>query len=303
MPRFAAIGLDHRHIYDLTQGLLDAGAECVGYDPDTTDPRVLAGFPQALPACPRQRKPRGCWTIPAIDFIVIAAVPRDRADLAIAAMRRGKDVMVDKPGVTTAAQLAAVAGGGGGDRAASGRSRSAAWPRRRSRRRCASCVPANWAGWCRPRRLAPHRLNRALRPAWFFDTPAYGGIINDIGVHSIDQFLAFAGCRRCRDRAQHDRRVRHRTAGFEDFAELVLTTPSVRGYVPAGLVHARRPADLGRRALVRGRHRRHAGTAQEPGHRGPPRHRSYVRRQPQRHALHGLQHAAGDLLSRLRRPA
>ena len=26
MPRFAAIGLDHRHIYDLTQGLLAAGA-------------------------------------------------------------------------------------------------------------------------------------------------------------------------------------------------------------------------------------------------------------------------------------
>ena len=40
--------------------------------------------------------------------------------------------------------------------------------------------------------LAPHRLNRALRPSWFFDRPAYGGIINDIGVHSIDQFLAFA---------------------------------------------------------------------------------------------------------------
>ena len=40
--------------------------------------------------------------------------------------------------------------------------------------------------------LAPHRLNRALRPSWFFDRPAYGGIINDIGVHSIDQFLALA---------------------------------------------------------------------------------------------------------------
>ena len=54
MPRFAAIGLDHRHIYDLTQGLLDAGAECVGHNPDTTDPRVLDGFPQAFPAGSRQ---------------------------------------------------------------------------------------------------------------------------------------------------------------------------------------------------------------------------------------------------------
>ena len=146
-------------------------------------------------------------------------------------------------------------------------------------------------------RLAPHRLNRALRPAWFFDTPAYGGIINDIGVHSIDQFLAFA------DAA--DAEIVHSTIGafgteppgFEDFAELVLATPAVRGYVPAGLVHARRPADLGRRTVVHRRHRGHAGTAQEPGYRGPRGHRPYVRRQPQRHALRRLQRVAGDLLS------
>ena len=35
-------------------------------------------------------------------------MPRDRAELAIEAMRRGKDVMVDKPGITTLEQLAAV---------------------------------------------------------------------------------------------------------------------------------------------------------------------------------------------------
>ena len=52
MPRFAAIGLDHRHIYDLTQGLLEAGAECAGYNPDTTDPRVLAGFRKRFPHVP-----------------------------------------------------------------------------------------------------------------------------------------------------------------------------------------------------------------------------------------------------------
>ena len=57
MPRFAAIGLDHRHIYDLTQDLLDAGAECAGYNPDTTDPRVLAGFRSVSRMC-RQRTPR-----------------------------------------------------------------------------------------------------------------------------------------------------------------------------------------------------------------------------------------------------
>jgi predicted dehydrogenase len=79
--------------------------------------------------------------------------------------------------------------------------------------------------------LAPHRLNRTLRPAWFFDAPAYGGIINDIGTHSIDSFLEFADA--------EDAEIAHASIaafgteppGFEDFAEVVLTTPSVRGYV------------------------------------------------------------------------
>jgi predicted dehydrogenase len=78
--------------------------------------------------------------------------------------------------------------------------------------------------------LAPHRLNRALRPAWFFDKPAYGGIINDIGVHSIDQFLAFAGTRDVEIASSTVGMFGTLPHGFEDFAEFTLTTPSVRGY-------------------------------------------------------------------------
>lgn len=29
--KFAAIGLDHRHIYEMTGRLLELGSECVGY--------------------------------------------------------------------------------------------------------------------------------------------------------------------------------------------------------------------------------------------------------------------------------
>ena len=229
MPRFAAIGLDHRHVYDLTQGLLDAGAECVGYNPDTTDPRVLAGFRKRFPHVPAAETAR-LLDDPAIDFVVIAAVPRDRADLAIAAMQRGKDVMVDKPGVTTAAQLAAVEQAV----AETGRFWSVALGRLASpaQQEALRIVRSGELGrLVHTTALAPHRLNRALRPAWFFDAPAYGGIINDIGVHAIDQFLAFADA--------DDAEIAHSTVGafgteptgFEDFAELVLTTPAVRGYV------------------------------------------------------------------------
>ncbi|HYY83445.1 MAG TPA: gfo/Idh/MocA family oxidoreductase, partial [Beijerinckiaceae bacterium] len=52
MTRFAAIGLDHRHIYDLVGELRTAGGTCVGYWPQTTDPRVLAGFRERFPEVP-----------------------------------------------------------------------------------------------------------------------------------------------------------------------------------------------------------------------------------------------------------
>ena len=229
MPRFAAIGLDHRHIYDLTQDLLDEGAECVGYNPDTTDPRVLAGFRKRFPHLPSAETAR-LLDDASIDFVVIAARPCDRAELAIAAMRRGKDVMVDKPGITTPEQLAAV------ERAVeeTGRIWSVCIGRLASPavQEALRIVRSGELGRVvHTTSLAPHRLNRALRPAWFFDRPAHGGIINDIGVHSIDQFMAFANA--------DDATIEHASIsafgtepeGFEDFAELVLTTPSVRGYV------------------------------------------------------------------------
>jgi predicted dehydrogenase len=229
MARFAAIGLDHRHIYDLTQDLIDAGTECVGYNPDTTDQRVLAGFRKRFPHVPAVETAR-LLDDPSIDFVVIAARPCDRAGLAIAAMRRGKDVMVDKPGITTLEQLAAV------ERAVAetGRIWSICLSRLASPalQEALHIVRSGEIGrLVHTTALLPHRLNRALRPSWFFDRPAYGGIINDIGVHSIDQFLAFADAVDAEIVLSSIGAFGTEPEGFEDFAELVLATPSVRGYV------------------------------------------------------------------------
>jgi predicted dehydrogenase len=229
MPRFAAIGLDHRHIYDLTQDLLDAGAECVGCNRDTTDPRVLAGFRRRFPQVP-EVEPKRLLEDRSIDFVVIAARPCDRADLAIAAMQCGKDVMVDKPGITTLDQLIAV------ENAVqeTGRIWSICLGRLASPavQEALRIVRSGELGrLVHTTSLAPHRLNRALRPSWFFDTPAYGGIINDIGVHSIDQFLAFAGADNAEIVSCSVGAFGTEPPGFEDFAELVLATPTVRGYI------------------------------------------------------------------------
>ncbi len=228
MARFAAIGLDHRHIYDLTQGLLDAGQVCAGYWPETTDPRVLEGFRKRFPAIPAAGKD-ALLNDPSIDFVVIAAVPRDRAALAIAAMRHGKDVLTDKPGVTTFAQLAEVEHTVG----ATGRIYSIALGHllSPSMQVALAMVRAGAIGrLVQVTALSPHRLNRALRPSWFFERDAYGGILTDIGTHQIDQFLAFAEA--------EDATIVHSTIaafgteppGFEDFGEIVLSTATVSGY-------------------------------------------------------------------------
>jgi predicted dehydrogenase len=228
MARFAAIGLDHRHVYDLTAGLLEAGATCVGYNPDTTDPRVLAGFRKRFPDVPAAETER-LLDDGSIDFVVLSAKPSDRTELAIAAMRRGKDVMSDKPGVTTLAQLDAVRA----TVAETGRIWSICVGRVASPavQEALRVVRSGELGrLVQVVSLAPHRLNRALRPAWFFDKPAYGGIINDIGVHSIDQFLAFAEAPEAEIVSATIGAFGTEPAGFEDFAEIILQTPSVRGY-------------------------------------------------------------------------
>jgi predicted dehydrogenase len=239
MPRFAAIGLDHRHIYDLTAGLLAAGADCVGHDPETTDPRVLAGFRKRFPDIPAIARDR-LLDDPSIDFVVIAAVPRDRAALAIEAMQRGKDVMVDKPGITTHDQLTAI-------EAAirdTGRIWSVALGRLLSPAVQEALRVARSGELGRLvslTSLAPHRLNRALRPAWFFDREAYGGIITDIGVHSIDQFLAFANAPTADIAAATIGAFGTEPAGFEDFAEITLRAGGMTGtmrldwFTPDGL--------------------------------------------------------------------
>src|ERR1700724_2857662 len=91
--RFAAIGLDHRHIYDLVRGLLDSGAECAGFCTGD-DALPLAGFIERFPGLARVADRRRLLEDTSIDLIVSAAVPCERADIAVAAMRHGKDVMV-----------------------------------------------------------------------------------------------------------------------------------------------------------------------------------------------------------------
>ncbi len=229
--RFAAIGLDHRHIYDQVAGLLAIGAECVGYWTREDVPPV-AGFIKRFPQIPRVTDRSQLLNDPSIHLIVSAGIPSERADIAIEAMRHGKDVMVDKPGVVTDAQLRAV-------RAAqeeTGRIYSINFTERfevRAVTRADEFIRAGAIGRVvQTLGVGPHRLNKPTRPAWFFERAKYGGILADIGSHQIDQFLYLTD--------SEDAEVVTSTVGnfanadhpeLEDFGEMLLRSDRASCYV------------------------------------------------------------------------
>jgi len=182
---------------------------------------------------PALARPEVLLEDPQIDLIVCAAIPAQRADIAIAAMRHGKDALVDKPGVTTAEQLLRVQEVA----AQTGRIFSICFSERhivpavqealKMVRAGAIGTPIQTLG------MGPHRLNAAIRPDWFFEASQFGGILVDIASHQIDQFLAFTD--------STDAQVVHSHVGhygdqlphpgFDNFGEIILQTPDHRGYV------------------------------------------------------------------------
>ncbi len=190
--KFAAIGLDHRHIYDQVGSLRGIGAECVGYW-SSEDVPPIEGFVKRFPDVPRIEDKAQLLEDPSVQLIVTAGIPSVRADIAIEAMRHGKDVMVDKPGVVTEEQLAAVRE----VQAETGRIYSVNFTERfevRAVTRAEELIKAGAIGRVvQTIGLGPHRLNKPTRPDWFFKRAEYGGILADIGSHQIDQFLHLTG--------------------------------------------------------------------------------------------------------------
>lgn len=229
--KFAAIGLDHRHIYGQAGHMQDVGAEFVSWW-TRGDPGTLDGFGKRFGDVPRVNDRRTILEDPDIDLVLIAAIPSDRAALAIEAMEHGKDVMVDKPGCTTLEQLDEI-------KACVART-GRIWSVDFSERFEVACVTraselvrdgaigkvVQTVG------LGPHRLNRHLRPGWFFDKQHYGGILCDIASHQIDQFLYFTGSTDADiTMAAVGNYANPNDPGLQDFGELSLRSGTAHGYI------------------------------------------------------------------------
>ena len=188
--RVGVIGLDHIHGLVLAVRLWQAGATIAAFH--ASGGKNVAAMKLLGPKA-TSSSIDAIIEDPTIDLIVTAAIPRDRGDIAVRALRAGKHVVADKPGVTTLDGLAAI------DEALAETDRR--WwvmfgERFENRAVAEACRRAQLGDIGRVVSvlgLGPHRMGADGRPDWFWDPVATGGILVDIGSHQADQFLMATG--------------------------------------------------------------------------------------------------------------
>jgi predicted dehydrogenase len=228
--RFAAIGLNHGHIYAQVDLLLRAGAELVSFY--AQEPHLVEKFAQTYPQARLARTVQEILEDETIHLIVSASIPNERAPLGIAAMQHGKDFMSDKPGFTTFDQLALARQ----VQAETGRIYSICYSERfeiGAVVRAGELARAGAIGRVvQTIGLGPHRINLPSRPGWFFRREQYGGIITDIGSHQVDQFLFFTGSTQAEVVAAQVANYKYpEYPELEDFGEVILHGNGGTGYI------------------------------------------------------------------------
>jgi predicted dehydrogenase len=238
--KFAAIGLNHSHIYGQVECLLREGAEFVAFYAPEDD--LAVPFGQKYPQAKRVADRRAILEDKSIALVTTASILNERAEVSIAAMRHGKDVMSDKPGMTSLAQFAELKA----VQAETGRIYSVCYSEHfetRSTVKAGELVQAGAIGQVvHTVGLGPHAIRNNSRPDWFFDRKRYGGILTDIGSHQCEQFLFFSGAMEAEViSATVNNRGNPGKPGLQDIGDMHLRTPTTTGYVrvdwftPAGL--------------------------------------------------------------------
>lgn len=185
------IGLDHGHIYAMATGLLEAGAEIpLVWDSDSAKvAEFCARFPETRVAPSKET----ILADSSLSLIASAIVPHKRAQLGIEALASGKHFFCDKPGMLTREEIDLV-------RTAVEKTNKRYFIYFGERFHVEGSIyterlikEGKLGGIISMTLLAPHRLNKASRPAWFFNPAEGGGILTDIGSHQIEQFLTYTG--------------------------------------------------------------------------------------------------------------
>ncbi|NEW05440.1 Gfo/Idh/MocA family oxidoreductase [Paenibacillus sp. SYP-B3998] len=190
---FAAIGLDHGHIYGMSNGLQEAGAELKWvYDPDVAK---VQAFCQRYPHVQAAASEQEILQDAEVKLVAGAAVPSERGALGIRVMNHGKHYFTDKSPFTSLEQLNAAKA----KVQETGLKHAVYYSERlhvESAVFAGQLIQEGAIGRVvQVMGLGPHRLHASSRPEWFFKKENYGGILCDIGSHQIEQFLYYAGCK------------------------------------------------------------------------------------------------------------
>ncbi|HEV7330826.1 MAG TPA: Gfo/Idh/MocA family oxidoreductase [Flavisolibacter sp.] len=227
--RFAVIGINHVHIHSQIETVSRGGGVLVAFYAKEAD--LSADFVKKYPQAKRVRSEKEILEDNTIQLVVSAAIPDERAALAIAAMRHNKDFLVDKPGVTSLQQLAKVRS----VQKETKRMYAILFGRLESRtaQKAGELIKGGAIGKViQTISLAPHRMNPKARPAWFFDTKHYGGIINDLGSHQFDEFLFYTGSSTAQIVAAQTANIHHpQYPAFQDFGDATVTGNGGTGYL------------------------------------------------------------------------
>jgi len=241
--KFSVCGMSHDHIYGMVGAILRGGGVLVaayGAEPDKA-----AAFAKAFPHAKMVPSEEEILNDPSTQLVLSSTIPRQRAPMGVKVMRRGKDFLSDKPGVTTLDQLAEV--------------RSAIAETKRiyaimySERlevkgavRAGELVKAGAIGRViQTINIAPHQIfqpakngsdrhagGASKRPDWFWDPELYGGILCDIGSHQVDQFLYYTGSTEAEVVVSQIANINHpEHPKFQDFGDMMLRGDRGLGYV------------------------------------------------------------------------
>ncbi len=214
----------------MTAALIRGGGQLVKVFAE--DPVQVAAFRAKFGDVPLARSEAEILDDPSIQLVAGAPIPNRRAPLGIRVMRHGKDFLSDKPGITDLDQLAQVRQA----IAETGRKFAIMYSERLevpAAVKAGDLVAAGAIGKVvQTLNIAPHQINPASRPAWFWDKAQYGGILTDIGSHQVEQFLFYTGSKTAQVLSSQVGNVAHADhPDFQDFGDVTLAGDGGAGYV------------------------------------------------------------------------
>lgn len=228
--KFAAIGLNHGHIYGQIETLKRGGGELVAFY--AKEPDLVAAFKKRYPDVKLAGSEKEILEDKSIQLVTSAGIPVDRTPLGIQVMKHGKDYLSDKPGMVSLKQLAEARK----VQQETKRIYSIMYSERLENRATIKAFELIQQGAIgkvvQTMGVGPHKVNPSSRPEWFFEKDKYGGIICDIGSHQFDQFLHFTGSTSAEVVASQVGNLNNpQYPGLEDFGDAMLKGNGGAGYV------------------------------------------------------------------------